>query len=61
MLEGHRIWMTKGKRVDTLSTWEISVHSWEPRKREAELPYNISERISEEDKENGERKRRTNS
>ena len=26
MLEGHGIWMTKGKRVDTSSTWEISVH-----------------------------------
>ena len=27
MLEGHGIWMTKGKRVDVSSTWEISVHN----------------------------------
>ena len=31
MLEGHGIWMTKGKQVDASSTWEISVlnKKWE--------------------------------
>ena len=47
--------MTKGKRVDVSSTWEISVRE---KKKKKLLPYNISEGISEEDNENGKRKRR---
>ena len=50
--------MTKGKRVDASSTWEISVRK---KKRERLLPYNISESVSEENNENGEHERRIGS
>ena len=50
--------MTKGERVDASSTWEISVRKEKERKW---LPYNISESVSEENNENGERERRIRS
>ena len=47
--------MTKRKRVDASSTWEISVHE---KKKGKLLPYNISESISEENNEDGKREGR---
>ena len=55
MIESYGTWMTKGKRVDASSTWEISVHE---KKKGKLLPYNISESIGEENNENGKRERR---
>ena len=41
MLEGHGIWMTKGKRVDVSSTWEISVlnKKWEKERMDYHTTY----------------------
>ena len=41
MLEGHGIWMTKGKRVDASSTWEISVRNkkWEKERMDYHTTY----------------------
>ena len=60
MVEGHGTWVTKGKRVDASSTWEISVHDkkWE---KESQLPYNVLESVSEENDEDSERERRISS
>ena len=58
VMEGCGAWMTKGTRVDASSTWEISVREKEKGKW---LPYDISESVSEENNENGERERRIRS